>query len=166
MSWLHSMYTYWLADIIECFQFIINIREVRLLWCCCFIDSVVVVVVLLAVLLLLFYWQCCCCCFIDSAVAAVLLTVLLLLFYWQCCCCCLNWLFYYYVLMSICHRAIKCCLILIYWVWLWNYWRISSWNKPVLINEGNVSCSRKQLEPLVGFELTPDRHLLITGQGR
>jgi len=30
------------------------------------------------------------------------------------------------------------------------------WKQPVLSNEGSVSCTRKQQEPLTGF--TPDRH--------
>ena len=32
-----------------------------------------------------------------------------------------------------------------------NHARIRSWNQPVLRNEGKVSCSRKQREPLKGF---------------
>jgi len=39
-----------------------------------------------------------------------------------------------------------------------NHARIRSWNQPVLRNEGKVSCSSKQLEPLMGFELTTDMH--------
>jgi len=34
--------------------------------------------------------------------------------------------------------------------------QIHSWNQPVLSNKGKISCSRKQLEPLVGLELTTD----------
>jgi len=30
-----------------------------------------------------------------------------------------------------------------------NHARIRSWNQPVLSNEGKVSCSRKQREPLI-----------------
>ena len=37
-----------------------------------------------------------------------------------------------------------------------NHDRSRSWNQPVLINEGKVSCSRKQREPLMGFEPTTD----------
>ena len=37
---------------------------------------------------------------------------------------------------------------------MWNHARIRSWNKPVLINKGNVSCSRKQRGPLREFQLT------------
>ena len=44
--------------------------------------------------------------------------------------------------------------------------RICSWNKPVLSNEGKVSCSRKQREPLMGFELMTDRHPWIMSQMR
>jgi len=44
--------------------------------------------------------------------------------------------------------------------------RISSWNQPVLNNEGKVTCSRKQRERLVGLELTTDRHPPITSQTR
>ena len=39
-----------------------------------------------------------------------------------------------------------------------NHDRIRSWNKPVLSNEGKVSCSRKQRKPLLGLELTTVRH--------
>jgi len=42
--------------------------------------------------------------------------------------------------------------------------RIRSWNKPLLSNEGNVSCSRKNPEPLIVLELTTDRHPAITSQ--
>jgi len=38
--------------------------------------------------------------------------------------------------------------------------RICSWNQPVLSNKVKVSCSRKQWEPLMGLELTTDRHPL------
>jgi len=38
-----------------------------------------------------------------------------------------------------------------------NHAQICSWNQPVLSNEGKISCSRKQLEPLMGLELTTDR---------
>jgi len=43
---------------------------------------------------------------------------------------------------------------------------ISSWNQSVLSNEGKNSCSRKQWEPLMGLELTTDRHLPTTSQTR
>ena len=43
---------------------------------------------------------------------------------------------------------------------------IHSWNQPVLSNEGKVSCSRKQWEPLIGLELMTDRHPPITSQTR
>jgi len=36
--------------------------------------------------------------------------------------------------------------------------RIRSCIQPVLTNEGKVSCSRKQLKPLMGLRLTTDRH--------
>ena len=45
-----------------------------------------------------------------------------------------------------------------------NHARICSWNQPVLSNKRQVSCSRKRLEPLIGLELTPDRHPTITSQ--
>ena len=35
-----------------------------------------------------------------------------------------------------------------------NHAQILSWNQPVLSNEGKVSSSRKQWEPLMGLELT------------
>jgi len=38
-----------------------------------------------------------------------------------------------------------------------NHAQIRSWNQPLLINEGKVSCSRKQWEPLMGLDLTIDR---------
>ena len=38
-----------------------------------------------------------------------------------------------------------------------NHAQIHAWNQPVLSNEGKVSCSRKQREPLMGLQLTPDR---------
>ena len=38
-----------------------------------------------------------------------------------------------------------------------NHARIRSWNQPILSNEGNVSCSRKQREPLMGLELMTDK---------
>jgi len=41
---------------------------------------------------------------------------------------------------------------------------IRSWNQPVLNNERNRSCSMKQREPLMGFEITTDRHPPITRQ--
>ena len=47
-----------------------------------------------------------------------------------------------------------------------NHAWIRSWNQPVLSNEGKVSCSRKQQEPLLGLDLTTDRHpstLIQTG---
>jgi len=40
---------------------------------------------------------------------------------------------------------------------------ICSWNQPVLCNMGEVCCSRKQQELLMGFKLTPDLHPYITG---
>ena len=43
-----------------------------------------------------------------------------------------------------------------------NHARIRSWNQPVLSNKGKVSCSRKQQGPLLGLELTTDRHPAIT----
>ena len=43
--------------------------------------------------------------------------------------------------------------------------RIRSWNQPVLSNEGKVSCSRKQQGPLLGLELTTDRHPLRVRRG-
>ena len=43
-----------------------------------------------------------------------------------------------------------------------NHAQIHAWNQPVLSNEGKVSCSRKQREPLMGLELTTDRHQPIT----
>ena len=39
--------------------------------------------------------------------------------------------------------------------------RIRSWNQPVLSNVGNVSCSRKQSDPLMGLELTTIHRLRI-----
>ena len=39
-------------------------------------------------------------------------------------------------------------------------------NQPVLSNEGKVSCTKKQPEPLIGLELTPDRHQPITSHMR
>ena len=42
----------------------------------------------------------------------------------------------------------------IYLVRLWNHTRIRSWNQPVLSNNENISCSRKQREPLMGLEPT------------
>ena len=47
-----------------------------------------------------------------------------------------------------------------------NHARIRSWNQPVLSNESKVSCSRKQREPLMGFELTTDKYPPITSQTR
>ena len=47
-----------------------------------------------------------------------------------------------------------------------NHTRIRSWNQPVLSNKGKVSCSRKQLEPLMGLEIKTDRHPPITSQTR
>mgnify|MGYP000488247438 CR=1 FL=1 len=47
-----------------------------------------------------------------------------------------------------------------------NQARIRSWNEPVLSNEGKVSCSRKQRGPLLGLELTTDRHPPTTSQTR
>jgi len=35
-----------------------------------------------------------------------------------------------------------------------NHARIDSWNQPVLSNEANISCSKKQREPLMGLKLT------------
>jgi len=45
-----------------------------------------------------------------------------------------------------------------------NHARIHSWNQPLLSNEGKVSCSRKQQGPLLGLELTTDRHPPTTSQ--
>ena len=45
-----------------------------------------------------------------------------------------------------------------------NHARIRSWNQPVLSNESNVSCSRKQRGPLMGLELTTDRYPPIMNQ--
>ena len=42
--------------------------------------------------------------------------------------------------------------------------QIRSWNQPVRSNEGKVSCSRKQQEPLLGLKLTTDRHPATTSQ--
>ena len=47
-----------------------------------------------------------------------------------------------------------------------NHARIRSWNQLVLSNEGKVSCLRKQQEPLIGLELSTDRHPPITCQKR
>ena len=47
-----------------------------------------------------------------------------------------------------------------------NHARIRSWNEPVLSNEGKVPCSRKQRGPLLGLELTTDRHPPTTSQTR
>ena len=44
--------------------------------------------------------------------------------------------------------------------------RNRSGKQPVLSNEGKVFCSRKQRKPLMGLELTTDRHLPITSQTR
>ena len=38
-----------------------------------------------------------------------------------------------------------------------NHARIPSWSQPVLRNEGNISCSRKQRESFMGLELTTDQ---------
>ena len=46
------------------------------------------------------------------------------------------------------------------------YARIRTLNQQVLINEDNDSCSRKQRNPLMGLELTTDRHPPITSQTR
>jgi len=35
-----------------------------------------------------------------------------------------------------------------------NHTQIHSWNQPVQSNEGKVSCSTKQREPLMGLKLT------------
>ena len=43
---------------------------------------------------------------------------------------------------------------------------IRSWTQPVLSNEGEVSCSRKQQELLMGLEFTTDRHPSITSKTR
>ena len=43
-------------------------------------------------------------------------------------------------------------------------WIRSSWDQPVLSNEGKVYCSRKQRGPLIGLELTTDRHPPIMNQ--
>ena len=42
-------------------------------------------------------------------------------------------------------------------VWLWNHAQIHSRNQPVLCNEGKVTCSRKQREPLMVFKLKTDQ---------
>ena len=42
-----------------------------------------------------------------------------------------------------------------------NHAQFSSWNQPVLSNEGKVYCSSEQQEPLFRFELTPDRHTRV-----
>ena len=42
--------------------------------------------------------------------------------------------------------------------------QIVSWNQPVSSNEDNISCSRNQSEPLMGFEHTPDRQQLTRSQ--
>jgi len=47
-----------------------------------------------------------------------------------------------------------------------NHARIHSWNQPVLSNEGNVSCSRKQWECLIWHELMTDRHPPTTSETR
>ena len=47
-----------------------------------------------------------------------------------------------------------------------NHARIRSWNQPVLSKEGKVSCSRKERGPLLGLELTSDRHPPTTSQTR
>ena len=47
-----------------------------------------------------------------------------------------------------------------------NHARIRSWNQPVLSNEGKVSCSSKQRGPLLGLELTTERHPPTTSQTR
>ena len=47
-----------------------------------------------------------------------------------------------------------------------NHARIRSWNQPVLSKEGKVSCSRKERGPLLGLELTTDRHPRTTSQTR
>jgi len=43
-----------------------------------------------------------------------------------------------------------------------NHAFISSWNQPVLRNEGKVSCLWKQREPLMVLERMPDRYPQIT----
>ena len=40
---------------------------------------------------------------------------------------------------------------------LWNHARIRFLNQPVLINEGKVSCSRKQREHSIAYKLKTDR---------
>ena len=47
-----------------------------------------------------------------------------------------------------------------------NHDSMRSWNQPVLRNDGKVSCSRKQRVPLMGLEMTTDKHPLITSQKR
>ena len=47
-----------------------------------------------------------------------------------------------------------------------NHARMRSWNQPVLSNDGKASCSRKQRGPLLGLELTTDRHPPTTSQTR
>jgi len=41
---------------------------------------------------------------------------------------------------------------------------IRYWNQPVLNNEGKVSCSRKQRQPLMWLELMIDEHLTFMSQ--
>ena len=50
----------------------------------------------------------------------------------------------------------------IYFLWLWNRTQICSWNQPALSNDGKVSCSRKQCEPLMRFKPKTDRGRLAT----
>jgi len=39
-----------------------------------------------------------------------------------------------------------------------NYYPIPSWNQPVLSNEGKLYMLKNPTEPLIGLELTTDRH--------
>ena len=55
----------------------------------------------------------------------------------------------YLTFKSIFHKALKFIL-----AQFWNHAQIQYWNQPVLSNKGTVSCSRKQLGPLMGLEPT------------
>ena len=47
-----------------------------------------------------------------------------------------------------------------------NHAQIRSWYQTGLSNEGKVSCSRKQRDPLMGLELMTDKHSPIMSQTR
>ena len=47
-----------------------------------------------------------------------------------------------------------------------NHAWICSWNQPVLSNEPKAFCLRKPWKPLMGLELTTDKHPPITSQTR